>query len=419
MSSGIVPFRPDRGREEHADDRTAAVAVGPNDARGGGRALRPHARCGRADQLPDRAAGRRGSTGDGDRLAGAARAHPGPQDRAPLPERGPAGAGAGQAHRAPARGDAGLASRAAAGDRPEPAQRRDRQRGVDHPATGRLPGRRDGPSDRDRDGAGAPASGRLRVQATDLVAQAQGHRAGGVGKKRLRVEVLLAAAASPVPPPIDELMPEPLLQEEVPEDLPWLLRLLPRADVYLQDEVEVALHPTLTRVWCPKGRRGQRLVEAPGTNRKEYGFGLVDWRDGWFDWRRAPGRRAAPFCAQLRRAVERSQARGRIALVLLDNLGIHTPKGSLLLRELLEELRGQLVLVYTPPYDPEANRIEWLWRALRRAVTHTHTRETLPPLLEDADAWADTISPNDILRQIGSPFADTDLTNDQELTHAA
>ena len=35
-----------------------------------------------------------------------------------------------------------------------------------------------------------------------------------------------------------------------------------------------------------------------------------------------------PFCAQLRRAVERSRARGRLALVLLDNLGIHTPRGS-------------------------------------------------------------------------------------------
>jgi hypothetical protein len=97
-----------------------------------------------------------------------------------------------------------------------------------------------------------------------------------VGKKRLRVEVLLAAAASPVPPPLDELVPDPLLHDELPEDLPWLLRLLPRADVYLQDEVEVALHPTLTRVWCPKGRRGQHLVEAPGTNPKAYGFGLVD-----------------------------------------------------------------------------------------------------------------------------------------------
>jgi hypothetical protein len=88
--------------------------------------------------------------------------------------------------------------------------------------------------------------------------------------------------------------------------------------------------------------------------RLEYGFGLVDWRDGWFDWQRAPGRRAVPVCAQLRRAVERSQARGRIAVMLLDNLGIHTPRGSLLLRALLEECRGQLVLVYTPPYDPEA-----------------------------------------------------------------
>ncbi len=217
-----------------------------------------------------------------------------------------------------------------------------------------------------------------------------------MGKKRLRVEALLAAAASPVPPPVDVLMPEPLLPEELPEDLPWLLRLLPRADLYLQDEVEIALHPTLTRVWCPKGRRGQWQVEAPGNNAKEYGFGLVDWRDGWFDWQRAPGRRAAPFCAQLRRAVERSHARGRIALVLLDNLGIHTSRGSLfLLRALLEELRSQLVLVYTPAYDPEANRIEWLWRALRRAVTHTHTRETLPPLLADADAWADHLPDRD------------------------
>ncbi len=107
-------------------------------------------------------------------------------------------------------------------------------------------------------------------------------------------------------------------------------------------------------------------------------------------------------------------------MVLLDNLGIHTPKGSLLLRHLLEELRGQLVLVYTPAYDPESNRIEWLWRSLRRAVTHTHTRQTLPPLLDDADGWARNISPMEILRQIGSPFADTvDPTDQQTIANAS
>jgi DDE superfamily endonuclease len=179
-----------------------------------------------------------------------------------------------------------------------------------------------------------------------------------VGGKRLRVEALLAAAASPLPPPVDALVPDPTLADLLPADLPALLALLPGADLYLQDEVEVALHPTLTRVWSRRGRRGQRLVEAPGTNTKRYGFGLVDWRDGWLDWALAEGRRAAPFCAQLRRALARSAARERTAIVLLDNLSIHTPRGSKLLRALVAEAGARLVLVYTPRYDPDANRIE-------------------------------------------------------------
>jgi len=205
---------------------------------------------------------------------------------------------------------------------------------------------------------------------------------------------------------VRDLLPDPLLAEWLPEDLPRLLALLPRADLYLQDEVEVALHPTLSRVWCAKGRRGQRLVEAPGTNDKRYGFGLVDWREGWFDWSLEAGRCAVPFCAQMRRALERSAGRDRIAVVLLDNLSIHTPRGSHLLRDLLAEANAteeRLVLVYTPSYDPEANRIEWLWRALRRAVTHCHTRERLDPLLDDANAWATALTPTEVLAQIGSP----------------
>jgi hypothetical protein len=242
-----------------------------------------------------------------------------------------------------------------------------------------------------------------------------------VGKKRLRVEALLAAAASPVPPPACELIPDATLAADLhPEDLPRLLGLLGQADLYLQDEVEIALHPTLTRVWSRVGRSGQRRVQAPGDNAKQYGFGLVDWRDGHLDFALAEGRRAAPFCAQLRRAVERSGARGRIAMVILDNLGIHTPKGSRLLRGLLAELGERLVLVYTPTYDPDANRIEWLWRALRRAVTHTHRRQTLAELLADAEQWAASISPAEVLSQIGSPFAtDQQPTTGEELDHAA
>jgi transposase len=227
-----------------------------------------------------------------------------------------------------------------------------------------------------------------------------------VAKKSLRVEALLAAAAPAPPPFLDHVLDPARLGGAWPEDLPALLRLLPDADLYLQDEVEVALHPTLTRVWCRRGRLGQRKVQAPGTNAKRYGFGLVDWRTGWLDWELAEGRRAAPFCAQVRRAVARSRARGRVALILLDNLSIHTPAGSRLVRALLAELGDWVRFVYTPAYDPDSNRIEWLWRALRRAVTHTHQRATLDELLADAAAWARDLTPRQILRQIGSPYAD-------------
>jgi hypothetical protein len=231
------------------------------------------------------------------------------------------------------------------------------------------------------------------------------------------VEALLAAAASPLPPPACDLIPDPTLADDLfPTDLP---RLLERADLYLQDEVEVALHPTLTRVWSRAGRAGQRLVQAPGKNYKRCGFGLVDWREGWLDFELAEGRRAVPFCDQVRRAVERSRSRGRIAMVILDNLGVHTPKGSRLLRGLLAELGEQLVLVYTPTYDPDANRIEWLWRALRRTVTHIHQRQLLQDLLADADRWARTITPAQVLSQIGSPFALDQQPFGEELNHAA
>jgi hypothetical protein len=113
--------------------------------------------------------------------------------------------------------------------------------------------------------------------------------------KRLRVEVVLAGAAALEPLPIRDLVKVDLWSQ-LPDDVPELLALLPRADLYLQEEVQFAFHPTLTRVWSLKGRRGQRLVEAPGDNRKVYDFGLVDWRDGWFDGRIASGRTADVKC---------------------------------------------------------------------------------------------------------------------------
>ena len=67
-----------------------------------------------------------------------------------------------------------------------------------------------------------------------------------------------------------------------------------------------------------------------------------DWRDGWFDGRVAPGRTADVFCKQVRAAVARSKERGRVAIVITDNLKTHTSAGSLLVRNMLTELQERV-----------------------------------------------------------------------------
>ena len=140
----------------------------------------------------------------------------------------------------------------------------------------------------------------------------QSGRASRLCGKRLRVEVVLAGATAPEPLPV-EIWLKLICGVNVPADVPHLLALLPRADLYLQDEVQFAFHPTLTRVWSLKGRRGQRLVEAPGDNRH------ASMALGW--WTGETGGLMAglrlyellmSFVEQVRAAVARSQRSGGV-----------------------------------------------------------------------------------------------------------
>lgn len=200
---------------------------------------------------------------------------------------------------------------------------------------------------------------------------------------------------------------EPDLWPLIPADVAELLAVLPHADLYVQDEVDIRHLPTLTRVWSRKGHRGQRQVRAPGQNQKAVGFVAVDWRDGWCAWGLAPRRTAATFVEQLDFLVARSHQRGRVAVVLLDNLKIHTAAGAKKVRAALETHGEKLRLVHTPAYDPQANPIERLFPPFRSAVTHNHHRDNAADLYRDAIEYFqdEDLHPDRALRHIGSPFA--------------
>lgn len=68
----------------------------------------------------------------------------------------------------------------------------------------------------------------------------------------------------------------------------------------------------------------------------------------------------------LRRQVDSKKDEGGV-IAILDNASAHRAGN---IKALEEEFKGRLVLVYLPPYTPELNSIELLWRAIRRAIAN-------------------------------------------------
>jgi DDE superfamily endonuclease len=223
------------------------------------------------------------------------------------------------------------------------------------------------------------------------------------------------SAAAEAPPPMPSSLPPPALppvEYEVvdpahKEAVDWLCDLLlsGRADLYGQDEADLALLPTLTRTWMPRGK--QRRVPAPGTNRKCSVSATVDLAEGWLFSFRHPRRCAVQFGATLCACVQRSTARGRLAVVLADNAPSHQVGKTGIMRRFLDALAGQVVLVFQPKYSPELQPVERLWRQWRPGVTHNHTRGDFEELEADSDRWLARAAadPEAVLQMLALPLA--------------
>lgn len=85
-------------------------------------------------------------------------------------------------------------------------------------------------------------------------------------------------------------------------------------------------------------------------------------------------------------------------LLILDNAKYHHAK---ILQPWLEEMKGILELFFLPPYSPELNAIERLWKKTRRNVTHNRYFKSLDALCYDLKMyWANFINPNQELEKL-------------------
>jgi transposase len=178
------------------------------------------------------------------------------------------------------------------------------------------------------------------------------------------------------------------------------------ADVYVQDEAELSLFPTLTRMWMVRGQ--QRKIRAPGVRPpKRHECAATDWRTGEIVRVRSKNRDAKAFCRLVEKCMARSASRKRRVIIVTDGARFHTPEGSKRVRQLLERYGKRLKLQYLPGYSPDCMPMELLWEDWRDQVTHNHDRTEFKRLESDSENYFARCArnPQKVLRTLGSPFA--------------
>jgi transposase len=87
---------------------------------------------------------------------------------------------------------------------------------------------------------------------------------------------------------------------------------------------------------------------------------------------------------------------GKPILLILDRASYHRAKD---LKPFLQEHQSRLTLAFLPPYSPELNPIERVWRITRRKVTHNRYFPEIGGLREDLiNQFAQWSHPNEALK---------------------
>jgi transposase len=172
-------------------------------------------------------------------------------------------------------------------------------------------------------------------------------------------------------------------------EIETLLATLPVGEeAFYEDEVDIHLNPRIGRDWMLPGE--QKTVLTPGQNQKHYLAGALHTRTGQVVWVGNGRKNGYLFLQLLRRLAEVFPDATKLHVVL-DNYGIHSSR--LVRWALAKEFHGRIVLHFLPPYSPDHNRIERLWRELHANVTRNHRCATLPELLRRVVAFLRRVSP--------------------------
>ena len=146
----------------------------------------------------------------------------------------------------------------------------------------------------------------------------------------------------------------------------------PTIQLWCEDEVHFQRHSSLTRMWAPKGQ--QPRVLSPSVRHKLSFFGALNLKTGRLLTKEAPTFSAETFGDFVRYLIQSTQ--GKLYLIL-DNARWHKACD---LRDLFYVNQDRIERIFLPPYSPELNPMERVWRITRRKVTHNRYFQSVEEL---------------------------------------
>ena len=143
-------------------------------------------------------------------------------------------------------------------------------------------------------------------------------------------------------------------------------------------------YQALQHTWFEKGK--QRIIKTTGKHRGVKLLATLDYATGQIVWQEDEQYTAETFLEFLRKVVDVYPS-GNIVMVL-DNARIHHAK---LLEPFLNELNGRLKLVFLPPYSPQLNIVEGLWKWLKSDIINNVFYHTLAEIRQNVQTFMEHI----------------------------
>lgn len=170
----------------------------------------------------------------------------------------------------------------------------------------------------------------------------------------------------------------------------------PVYDIWFEDECHFQQHGSRCAMWFPPEEKDPIIFHAP-TRKSKSVFGAVNTHDGRFVCQFSDVFNAATFKEFIEELVLCRQNEKMILLVL-DNSRYHHAK---MLNPWLEEHKKEIQLLFLPPYSPDLNPIERVWKLTRKLCTHNRYFPRLEDLFaiicKKFEEWA---KPNEQLSKL-------------------